>query len=314
MINEKIPHIVLDPLMKKVLIKELELRAIKTLHSSKNSHLQFSNGREEHRIKIKTLQKISPKSIKNKAKNLALDTLIRFRITACQNGFLSILFFPPPQIEGDGKHSIDALIRIKKLALDSAKKNKYLKQKGLSPHTIPGPGEVVYLYSPNDALGHTQPIEVTPIASDFFKTLMFTLLKKSEFPYMTMDLWTEDITQESAPYAVGTPIPSLDFALHQNCGEPLFEQLINAFISFLFPEIEISEYGRYKRVPILHNTLNTFPKLARHFEKKLPQSWWFKPVAVEIEMNTICNLRCTGCAIIEDIEKANKGFNPEEIL
>lgn len=65
---------------------------------------------------------------------------------------------------------------------------------------------------------------------------------------------------------------------------------------------------------LINSKLPTLAHLSEHFGKNLPEEWFYKPVAVEIEMTHVCNLRCAGCAIIEDVEKGYDGFSVDKII
>lgn len=70
----------------------------------------------------------------------------------------------------------------------------------------------------------------------------------------------------------------------------------------------------YMTNSVIHPDFNDLSALRAHFGMKLPASWWYKPVAVEVEMTHVCNLRCEGCAVIEDVEQGYDGFAVEKIL
>jgi MoaA/NifB/PqqE/SkfB family radical SAM enzyme len=82
----------------------------------------------------------------------------------------------------------------------------------------------------------------------------------------------------------------------------------------IFPETIQSLFGTKPRVKIIHPTLTTFDQLKNHFQKKAPKDWWYKPISLELEINTVCNLRCTGCVIIDDIENPTHEFSTKQLL
>ena len=39
------------------------------------------------------------------------------------------------------------------------------------------------------------------------------------------------------------------------------------------------------------------------FQSRYPAKYFYKPVAIEIEITTQCNLQCSACGILNDIKK-----------
>lgn len=65
---------------------------------------------------------------------------------------------------------------------------------------------------------------------------------------------------------------------------------------------------------LIHPDFPTVGDLRGHFSQRLPSNWFYKPVAVEVEITQACNLRCMGCSIIEDVEAGYDGFSVEKII
>lgn len=60
--------------------------------------------------------------------------------------------------------------------------------------------------------------------------------------------------------------------------------------------------------------LDDFSTLDREADLRAPSRWWFRPRGVELEISQRCNLRCTGCAIIDEVEAGYDGPPVEQLL
>ncbi|MCC7386168.1 MAG: radical SAM protein [Deltaproteobacteria bacterium] len=58
----------------------------------------------------------------------------------------------------------------------------------------------------------------------------------------------------------------------------------------------------------------TLAALRDFHTRRAPAEWFFKPVSLELELTERCNLRCPGCAVIEEVERGLSGFSVDEAL
>ncbi len=64
----------------------------------------------------------------------------------------------------------------------------------------------------------------------------------------------------------------------------------------------------------LDPSLDGFEKIAKAACARAPAHWWFRPRVLELELTHVCNLRCSGCAVIDEVEAGLEGFDADSAL
>jgi len=245
-----------------------------------------------------------------------------FRLTATRNGFFAVVHRIPPSVIGDGKKSLNVLIDIINKSRLSNRVNclcdiwidpeakRYLAKKGIDLSYIPKKGERVFVRSNSNVSSGGDCLDVTDIVHPFYKDEVFRLMDAlPDLPYVGADILTEDIT-EKGPYVFCELNAAPGISLHTHPGQGQFRDLPKAIIDMLFPETVGKIFSPNIKILTSEN-FKSLPQLSSHFQAKQNKRWFFKPVMLEMELTFNCNLRCKGCAIIEDINKGGHGLETE---
>jgi uncharacterized radical SAM superfamily Fe-S cluster-containing enzyme len=121
------------------------------------------------------------------------------------------------------------------------------------------------------------------------------ILQKLALPYVGIDFMTKDIskkqTKKSYIICELNTMPGLSLHTHEETGRA--KNVAGALIDLIYPETKENKTPEY---PDIQKTNATF-------SAKYPKSYFYKPLAVEIEITTKCNLKCSECGILSDVKK-----------
>jgi D-alanine-D-alanine ligase-like ATP-grasp enzyme/organic radical activating enzyme len=253
-----------------------------------------------------------------------------YRLVTTRDGFFAAVYRIRPKVTGDGKKSIKELIRnenyrrmhprnscLCEIWTGDKEVERYLRKQGLNLDYIPRKGQNIVLRANVNVCTGAECMDITDLVHPFYKYLTLKVLSKvPNLPYCSVDIFTEDITKykEGDKYYIGeiNPDPGISLHTHPNIGTP--RNLPAALIDLIFPETKKEIVGKLPRNTIINKKLDTFSKLKNYFSQKSPKNWFIKPMAVEIEITTKCNLRCKGCYMLEEVKKGKENLSAKEIL